>query len=268
MSNVLTIEGVSKDFGGIAAVKNLSIAAEGNKIFSIIGPNGAGKTTVFNLITGFYKPDKGALKYGDKDITGLKPYEIAKIGIARTFQNIKIFPWMTALDNVLVARNLRDYPGLLRSILRTPNFRKKEKISSEKAMSILESFQLDKKFDYQAKNLSYGEQRKLEMARALATEPSVLLLDEPTAGMNSGESEDCVRVIHEIKSKLGITVILIEHNMNIVMSVSDKVVVLDHGEKIAEGTPVDVQKNKDVIRAYLGEDFVEHAENQHDQCAL
>lgn len=268
MDKVLTIENISKNFGGIVAVKNLSMKIEAKKIFSIIGPNGAGKTTVFNIITGFYKPDSGILTYGDKNITGLKPHEIAKIGIARTFQNIKIFPWMTVLDNVLVARHLRDFTGLFRAILRTPDFVKMEKTSSEKAMSILENFQLDKKFDFQAKNLSYGEQRKLEMARALATEPKILLLDEPTAGMNSHESEDCVKVIYNIKNKLGITVILIEHDMNIVMSVSDRVVVLDHGEKIAEGNPVEVQMNKDVIKAYLGEDFVKHAENQNDQCVL
>jgi branched-chain amino acid transport system ATP-binding protein len=262
MDYVLAIDDVSKDFGGISAVKNLSIQVEKNKILSIIGPNGAGKTTVFNLLTGFYKPDKGKFIYGGADITGFPPHKVAEIGIARTFQNIKIFPWMTALDNVLVARQLRERTGFLRSMLRTNNLIKKEKLSTEKAMDVLKHFHIADKFDFQAKNLSYGDQRKLEMARALATEPKILLLDEPTAGMNSSESEECVKVIYDIKNKLGITIILIEHDMNIVMSVSDRVVVLDHGEKIAVGNPGDVQKDKAVIKAYLGEEFIAYAENQ------
>jgi branched-chain amino acid transport system ATP-binding protein len=256
METQLEIRNLSKQFGGIIAVNDLSINVRERDIIGVIGPNGAGKTTFFNLITGFYSSDHGNIFLEGSDLCGLPPHRITKAGIARTFQNIRLFPWMTVLDNVIVARQVKCSGGFIRACLRTPFIKREEEATKKKAEEILGHFQLQNKWHYQAKNLPYGEQRKLEIARALATEPKVLLLDEPTAGMNPAESRDCVELIFNLNETLGITILLIEHNMNVVMGISDKVVVLDHGLKIAEGFPEEIQNNKDVIKAYLGEDYV------------
>jgi branched-chain amino acid transport system ATP-binding protein len=251
----LQIKNLSKHFGGIKAVHDVSIDVKTKEIISIIGPNGAGKTTLFNLVTGFYTPNHGQILLEGVELNRLPSHRITKTGIARTFQNIRLFPWMTVRDNVIVARQIKCSGGLLRVLFKTPIIRKEEKATLEKVEQILSYFKLNHKWNYQAKNLSYGEQRRLEIARALATEPKILLLDEPTAGMNPLESEECVESIFNINEELGITITLIEHNMNVVMGISERIIVLDHGVKIAEGTPEEIQGNEDVIRAYLGEDF-------------
>jgi branched-chain amino acid transport system ATP-binding protein len=259
METQLQIKNLSKKFGGIIAVNDLSVNVRKREILGVIGPNGAGKTTFFNLVTGFYSSDHGNIFLEGSDLCGLPPHKITKSGIARTFQNIRLFPWMTVIDNVIVARQVKCSKGFIQACLRTPSVRREEAETRKKAEEILRQFQLENKWYYQAKNLSYGEQRKLEIARALATDPKVLLLDEPTAGMNPGESKDCVELIFNLNETLGITILLIEHNMNVVMGISDKVIVLDHGLKLAEGLPEEIQSNKDVIRAYLGEDYGSHA---------
>jgi branched-chain amino acid transport system ATP-binding protein len=255
MQPILHIEKLSKQFGGIVAIKDVTLEVEKGLIVSIIGPNGAGKTTFFNLITGFYIPDSGHILFEDKRVEGLPPHRLAKAGIARTFQNIRLFPWMTVQDNLIVARRAKCKSGLFDALIQSPRNKKEEKESKAEVEQILAYFQLDNKRHYQAKNLSYGEQRRLEIARALALEPKILLLDEPTAGMNPAESENCVDSIFNLNEETGITVILIEHNMNVVMGISDRIMVLDHGEKIAEGIPEEIQRDENVIRAYLGEDY-------------
>jgi len=259
MSEQLQIRNLTKQFGGIDALKDISLEVETKTIVSIIGPNGAGKTTLFNLVTGFYTPDHGSILLDGREIRGLAPHEVARAGITRTFQNIRLFPWMTVQDNIIVARQLKCSGGLLKVCIRTPLIKREEKETLEKVGEIMAFFQLREKRNYQAKNLPYGEQRKLEMARALAAEPKILLLDEPTAGMNPAESKECVEIIYQINETLNITIMLIEHNMNVVMGISDKIFVLDHGMKIAEGHPEEIQNNQDVIKAYLGENYVTHA---------
>ena len=256
MQAQLQIKNLTKQFSGIKAVNDVSLDVPKKSIISIIGPNGAGKTTLFNLITGFYKPDHGIVEIEGKQVQGLSPHKVTKNGIARTFQNIRLFPWMTVQDNIIVARQLRCSAGFINACFNTPLLRREEKSTLGKVEEIMTYFQLQNKWNYQAKNLAYGEQRKLEIARALATEPKILLLDEPTAGMNPTESKECVDLIFQINENLGITIIVIEHNMNVVMGVSDKIYVLDHGSKIAEGRPEEIQNNAEVIKAYLGEDYV------------
>ena len=249
---MLEVNNLSIQFGGLRAVDGFNMTIEKGQLYGLIGPNGAGKTTVFNLLTGVYKPTEGIIKLDGQDITGKSTIEINKAGIARTFQNIRLFKDMPVLDNVKVGLHNHHPYSTLTGILRLPKYYKVEKEMNERAMEILRVFDLDKEADTLAGNLPYGKQRKLEIARALATEPKLLLLDEPAAGMNIKESADLLELIRWINEELHKTIIFIEHNMRVVMNVSDYIYVLDHGTKISEGTPDVVSKDPVVIEAYLG----------------
>ncbi len=250
---MLDVNDLSIEFGGIKAVSDFNMHIDNKEVVGLIGPNGAGKTTVFNMLTGVYSPTSGTICYLGDNIQGLKPYNITKKKIARTFQNIRLFSNLTVLDNVKISFNHRINYSLLDSILRTPKFRKKEKEINEKSLELLKIFGLESKCYDLAKNLPYGEQRKLEITRALATGPSLLLLDEPAAGMNPQETIELMKLINFVKSKFSISVLLIEHDMKLVMGICEKIIVLDYGKKIAEGTPEEIKNNKKVIEAYLGE---------------
>jgi len=252
MSNVLEANDISVQFGGLLAVNNVTFTIPNKSVVSLIGPNGAGKTTFFNVLTGLYKPSAGNIVYGDRDITDLPPHKIAEIGIARTFQNIRLFGLMTAQENLLVAMHSHLKSGILSTIIRTPRQRREEREAAEKAQEILDFVGVGKWTHEFARNLSYGDQRRLEVARALALEPKILLLDEPTAGMNPQESQKFIEFIQKLVKSRDIAVMLIEHDMQVVMSVSERITVLDQGEKIAEGSPSDIRGNKRVIEAYLG----------------
>ena len=249
--SLLEVEGLGIHFGGIAAVDDLTFAVPQGRIYSIIGPNGAGKTTLFNMISGIYRPGRGRIRLAGQDVTDLEPHRLARLGVARTFQNLQVFIRLTALENVMVGRHLHEPKGILAHALRLPSVRRANRECAEKARELLKLVGLGLDAERVAGGLPYGALKRLEIARALASEPKLLLLDEPAAGCNAVETEEIDGLIQEV-ARQGVTVALVEHDMKLVMKISDRILVLDRGRKLAEGSAAEVRANPDVIRAYLG----------------
>lgn len=252
MEKLLETTDLSKSFGGIKAVQNFVIHIDEGEVIGLIGPNGAGKTTAFNLLTGVYKPTTGKILFEGKDISGKKPYQITALGIARTFQNIRLFGELSVLENVKIAFTLHSTYSLPEAILRLGRYGKEEQTIDDKARELLKAFKLDSLADEQAKNLPYGQQRRLEIARALATRPKLLLLDEPAAGMNPQETKELTDMIRWIRDEFKLTILLIEHDMALVMKICERIYVLDYGKILAQGVPEEIKHNPAVIKAYLG----------------
>jgi len=253
MNTLLHIHDLTMRFAGLVAVSEFNLGLKKNELVGLIGPNGAGKTTVFNMLTGVYTPTEGQILLNDELLNPLKPHDITTRGIARTFQNIRLFKNLSVLDNVRLGYHIHMSYGLFAMAMESPHYEKEENEARQKCMDLLKIFHLQQNAHQQAKNLPYGAQRRLEILRALATQPKILLLDEPAAGLNARETEDLMATIQQIRKQFDLTILLIEHDMKLVMGICERILVLDHGETIAEGTPKEIQSNPTVIKAYLGE---------------